>query len=138
MKPDFDKMADVQMRDWLAEDLGWRCVADDGNIQRTSWINERYAGCPVSGGTIIVTKDGEDIHPVAWTLDFADAAMPEGWEWGRGFGVPKLGITQSRWVGWNESGKGSYAECEVPNTGNKVRDLFCLACKCRWAEKEAQ
>lgn len=59
-------------------------------------------------------------------LDAADAAMPEGWVWMRSDGS---------WRGWRTRWETNE---ETPDTGNKVRDLFCLACKCRWAEKEAQ
>lgn len=62
-------------------------------------------------------------------LDAADAAMPEGWDWKR---------NDLYWFGFwpiNPFGKPCVS---VSDTGNKVRDLFCLACKCRWAEREAQ
>lgn len=65
-------------------------------------------------------------HPIPATLSAADAAMPEGWVWRRSDGS---------WRGWRTMWETNE---ETPDTGNKVRDLFCLACKCRWAEREAQ
>jgi len=61
-------------------------------------------------------------------LDAADAAMPEGWEWWK--------LALGTWVGQSKAKPSKLVS--VCDTGNKVRDLFCLACKCRWAEKEAQ
>jgi hypothetical protein len=70
-----------ELRDAHAKRLGWRLVADDGNLQRTCWINELYNGCPITGRTIIVTKEGEDIHPIPATLDAIAGLMPPNWEW---------------------------------------------------------
>lgn len=109
MKQDFDTMTLDELRDWVAR--------DDGLPPNT------LADVMLDG----IGKYEE--HPIPATLSAADAAMPEGWDWQR---------NDLYWFGFwpiNPFGKPGVS---VSDTGNKVRDLFCLACKCRWAKKEAQ
>lgn len=117
-----------EVRDWCALDDGWRVVADDGNLQRTCWINEKYAGCPRTGRTIIVTKDGEDTHPHAATLDAAAAAMPEGWWWMR-WHTPD----GYEWVAGSKFD--AMLSVSTPDTGNEVYDRYLLAREARLAMK---
>ena len=60
-------------------------------------------------------------HPHPPTLDGADAAIPEGWKWSR-----DTGDYWRAWTGWETS-------VEVPDTGDKIADLYALALACRKA-----
>lgn len=72
-------------------------------------------------------------HPHAPTLDGANAAVPEGWTWGRGLGLPVVGASKMRWVAWRWT---PYQDVEVPDTGNPMADLYALALACRHAMEE--
>ena len=63
-------------------------------------------------------------HPHPPTLDGADAAIPEGWKWSR-----DTGDYWRAWTGWETS-------VEVPDTGDKIADLYALALACRNAMEE--
>ena len=63
-------------------------------------------------------------HPHPPTLDGADAAVPEGWKWSR-----DTGDYWRAWTGWETS-------VEVPDTGDKIADLYALALACRRAMEE--
>lgn len=119
MKPDFDKMTLDELRDWVAREDGWNIYTASNGIdvwERGGFAPELYEH----------QYEQAPSHPYPNTLDAADAAMPEGWVWRRSDGS---------WRGWRTMWETNE---ETPDTGNKVRDLFCLACKCRWAEREAQ
>lgn len=66
-----------------------------------------------------------DGHPHPPTLDGADAAVPEGWTWCR------LNV----W--WAVNKELSLFE-PVPDTGNKVHDLYALALACRRAMEQKE
>jgi len=131
MPTDFRTCSTGACRDHLAECLGWRLIADDGNLQRTCWINERYNGCPASGRTIIVTKQGEDTHPIALSMDAAHAAMPEGCRFERYYCRT---MHRWEWSAWrmNDHWKMVLESDGFPVTltdsGNPAHDLIRLAC----------
>ena len=67
-------------------------------------------------------------HPHPPTLDGADAAMPCGWEWQR-----YLSMVGRRWVCTHtETGR----HIDVPDTGDKIADLYALGLACRKAMEE--
>lgn len=115
MKPDFDKMTLDELRDWVAREVHMYDASRGVYVLPTA---ER--------GVVEAIYSN---HPVPATLDAASAAMPEGWTWQR---------NDLYWFGFwpiNPFGKPGVS---TSDTGNEIRDRFCLACKCRWAEKEAQ
>lgn len=121
-------MTTLELRDWHARQQGWRPVADDGNLQRTCWINELFNGCPRTGRTIITSNDGEDIHPIPATIDAAKACFPKGWTWER---THNPETETMDWWAWNDSVD---EMPQVPDSGDKVRDLFALARLCLIAQ----
>ena len=119
-----------ELRDAHAKRLGWRLVADDGNLQRTCWINELYNGCPITGRTIIVTKEGEDTHPIPATLDAIAGLMPSGWEVFRVW-QGQLG----EWRAYVRIGEeDQWRKVVAPDTGDELTDRARLA----WLAWEAE
>ena len=99
-----------ELRDALAEMDGWKWRPYGGRKDLRLWYK----------------NDGDesvrDPHPP--TLDGADAAMPEGWWWSR------LSWASKVWT----AGRGDEpASVEVPDTGDKIADLYALALACRKA-----
>ena len=95
-------------RDALAEMDGWHKVFDG------TWSNphERKHGYK---------------HPHAPTLDGADAAVPEGYEWER---------TPFEWWAWKHGSRMDGPAAKVDDTGDKIADLYALALACRKAMEE--
>lgn len=70
-------------------------------------------------------------HPMPPTLDGANAAVPEGWNWYR-----QIGPQNVCWEGRNDTYHHilrSHLRILVPDTGNPMDDLYALALACRRA-----
>lgn len=98
-----------ELRDWLLTRLGWTFDAD----QFEYW---KYTISPEHGGRTWMAC------PMPNTLDAANAAMPEGWDWIRT-------LPEDEPMGWEAFGRvdGKWLSVEVPDTGDKRTDLFRLA-----------
>lgn len=71
-------------------------------------------------------RERMDEHPMPPTLDGANAAVPDGWEWAR---YPSLFRS---WVAFRPG----RPYVEVPDTGDPVHDLYALALACVRAEED--
>lgn len=113
-----------ELRDALAEMDGWIRLERSNDIFEHKNTGEIHA------------SDGEVAdHPYPPTLDGADAAMPEGWTWCMCLDVAE---NEDGWYAWHkEAGERRSDGVYVPDTGNKIADLYRLAVLCRIAAKEA-
>lgn len=124
-----------QAADWCAVDDGWK--------HEPMGVHEQYVSPDATLPTFAVltrtpcgpyrwVKNGvvrmECPYPL--TLDGADAAVPTGWKWAR---YPLRIIAAWTWVGVHEA---TGRHIDVPDTGDKIGDLFRLAVACRVAAKE--
>ena len=120
-----------ELRDARAEMDGWKkpgtpwiggtnYMHDDvcEQIVRSAWWRL------MRGGDI----DRKIYHPYPPTLDGADSAMPEGYEWER---------TPFEWWAWKHGSRMDGPAAKIDDTGNKTADLYRLAVLCCLAEKEA-
>lgn len=106
-----------ETRDALAEMDGWKYVpAQVDGLGANAHYWWRWTISSAHGGRTYAST-----HPHPPTLDGADAAMPEGWKWSR-----DTGDYWRAWTGWETS-------VEVPDTGDKIADLYALALECRRA-----
>lgn len=110
-------MTSQATRDALAEMDGW--IVPQG-YKSPYYLKNRGSHLEYPYG-----KPGAHPHPP--TLDGADAAVPEGWTWTR------HATTFGKWwaaypPNWNGE---SYPT--VPDTGDKIADLYALALACRRA-----
>jgi len=72
-------------------------------------------------------RRGDDVllhHPHPPTLDGADAAVPEGYEWER---------TPFEWLAWKHGSRVDGPAAKVDDTGDKIADLYALGLACRKA-----
>ncbi len=112
-----------EVRDELAKLMGWRPVGPTNQIAFSHWVNDR--------GDPYQDPDGFlGSHPIPNTLDSADAAMPEGWDWVRVPLPPFPGKQVFHWYATN-----STFSVEVPDTGDRKADLFALALAARKAQE---
>ena len=100
-------------RDALAEMDGWKYEPSEDQADPAWW---RWNAHPT-----LKSRTWCKGHPHPPTLDGADAAIPEGWKWSR-----DTGDYWRAWTGWETS-------VEVPDTGDKIADLYALALACRKA-----
>jgi len=108
-------MTAQETRDALAEMDGWlRVVGVPGFLKEDGDMHLKWK----------LRHHEQWDHPHPPTLDGADAAIPEGWKWSR-----DTGDYWRAWTGWETS-------VEVPDTGDKIADLYALALECRRAMEE--
>ena len=107
-------------RDALAEMDGWKYEPSEDQADPAWW---RWNAHPT-----LKSRTWCKGHPHPPTLDGADAAMPCGWEWQR-----YLSMVGRRWVCTHtETGR----HIDVPDTGDKIADLYALGLACRKAMEE--
>lgn len=128
MNPDPQTMTTDEIRDALAEMDGWKCRSAVGN----HWWER-----PNPIGMNIHRRDG---HPHPPTRDGAAKAMPEGWEWDRFDDVDHTkGDTLAFCIRWSARLRIDHSHIRhyvsVIDTGDEIRDRYCLAYLCRLAEK---
>ena len=108
-----------ELRDALAEMDGWKFDPPEPCVPGGWW---RWNAHPT-----LKSRTWCKSHPHPPTLDGADAAVPEGWTWAR---YPRGSDAAWMWVGVHgETGR----HIEVPDTGDKIADLYALALACRKA-----
>lgn len=105
-------------RDALAEMDGWKNVK-----QPTDEWDEDFRTITVFPEHWIRASTNEVrlSHPHPPALDGADAAVPEGWTWSR---------SRYSWFGEHDD---RVEMIQVPDTGDKIADLYALALACRRA-----
>jgi len=102
-------------RDALAEMDGWRIdTPTDRTHPAAIWWRWNDAH-------MLKSRTWCRTHPHAPTLDGADAAVPEGWTWSR---------SRYSWFGEHDD---RVEMIQVPDTGDKIADLYALALACRRA-----
>ena len=106
-----------ELRDALAEMDGWIRLERSNDIFEHKNTGEIHA------------SDGEVAdHPSPPTLDGADAAVRvNGWNWAR---YPRGCDGVWMWVGVHTA---TGRHIDVPDTGDKIADLYALALACRKA-----
>lgn len=111
-------------RDALAEMDGWRLdTPTDRTHPAALWWRWNDAH-------MLKSRTWCRTHPHPPTLDGADAAVPEGWTWGRMHDIDDGGI----WTAVRVVSEGVWVdERSVPDTGDKIADLYALALACRKA-----
>ena len=108
-------MDNQEVRDELARLMGWT---------HTRSTDPAIEGCPPCWEHTDGRRLFHGAHPVPNTMDAADAAMPDGWDWERF----RMADTNLMW----EATCGA-RRATVLDTGNKKTDLFNLALASRKA-----
>lgn len=104
-----------ELRDWHARRAGW---THEGGCK---WFNANRSGIDATFYN----------HPFPATLDGADAAMPNGWDWSREY--------RGGSIVWFASNMAEYPHtkrCHVVGTTDKIRDLYELS-KLAWEQEAA-
>ena len=117
-----------ELRDALAEMDGWKFDPPEPCVPGGWW---RWNAHPT-----LKSRTWCKSHPHPPTLDGADAAMPEGWTWCMCLDVAE---NEDGWYAWHkEAGERRSDGVYVPDTGNKIADLYRLAVLCRIAAKAGE
>lgn len=126
-----------QLRDWHAKREGWNPPGTrpartgdalfDAMLQTTT-RSHWWKGDTSKPGGVVTRHD----HPHAPTLDGADAAFPEGWNWYRQIG-PQDVVWEARNDTYHHILR-SHLRVVVLDTGDKITDLYRLAALAREAE----
>ena len=107
-------------RDALAEMDGWKYApAQVDGLGANAHYWWRWTISSEHGGRTYAST-----HPHPPTLDGADAAVPEGYEWER---------TPFEWLAWKHGSRVDGPAAKVDDTGDKIADLSALGLACRRA-----
>ena len=127
-----------ELRSWHAKRAGWvepgaPILRDDGTYTAfASWVRITDTIKESAGfkSVTLAPSVHDAIHPFPPTLDAADASFPPNWRWTRDYNC------QSEW--WAAFPKGWDGEeyPTVPDTGDKVFDLYALS-KLAWEQEES-
>ena len=105
-----------ELRDALAEMDGWKFDPPEPCVPGGWW---RWNAHPT-----LKSRTWCKSHPHPPTLDGADSAMPEGYEWER---------TPFEWLAWKHGSRVDGPAAKVDDTGDKIADLYALGLACRKA-----
>lgn len=109
-------MTNEEIRDELARLNGWTLESLSTDCPVSAWW--RWNAHPT-----LKSRTWCKDHPFPPTLDGANAAVPEGYEWER---------HAYEWIAW-KPGSRMDDPIKVPDTGDKIADLYALALACRKA-----
>lgn len=117
-----------QLRDWWAEDHGYKYVEGREHVTVPHWIDS--TGEPVWNAECRLA-----IHPLEDTLEAVAACLGEGWSWTRG----KTFDDGPVWCSFLKVSRGvRRVGPMVPDTGDEKTDRLRLACLARLAERGAK
>ena len=115
-----------QLRDWWAEDHGYKYVEGREHVTVPHWIDS--TGEPVWNAECRLA-----IHPLEDTLEAAAACLGEGWVWWK----ENLATRMQRYCACNrdEWGKRCRQVVNITDTGDEKTDRLRLACLARLVER---